>query len=135
MFETSHRKSMTRVCGFLLLTAAAWIVAVSLAAAGDPTRPPSYAPAPERAVKAVDLKPLESLSLSLNSVFFSAERRAAVINGKMLTVGQSIDNAKLVDIQPYGVTLKYGSQKIHLRLSENAVVSPAGERKDQKRMK
>ena len=74
-------------------------------AIGDPTSPYGYgAPKAKRG------------GLVLQSTAVSDGRRVAMINGRNYRVGQKVGRARVVDIQPYEVTLKRNGKTIHLRM-------------------
>lgn len=79
-------------------------------AMSDPMRPPAYRGTLAAANKAT--KPRWVLS----STLISQHRRLATVNGKTLLVGEKISGAKLLEIQPALVTLKYQGQKITIKL-------------------
>jgi hypothetical protein len=67
-------------------------------------------------------------SYRLESILKSAERRVAIINGKVLSVGDSIGDAKLRSISANAVTLQFPNKKIQLKLRENAVIKEVSAR-------
>ncbi|HEX5421811.1 MAG TPA: general secretion pathway protein GspB [Gammaproteobacteria bacterium] len=77
----------------------------------DPMRP--YAPsnaAPDRAEG--------SQRYVLTMVLVAASRRIAVVNGKVLQEGDSVDGAKVVRIEPQRVDLERGKQSVRLALED-----------------
>jgi MSHA biogenesis protein MshK len=65
----------------------------------DPTRPPSFvAPAGTAAVRESDLV--------LQTVLISPERRAAIINGRLLRLGENIAGMQLMSISESEVQLR-----------------------------
>ena len=75
----------------------------------DPTRPASVPGAGESAPRAVH-------GLVLQSVLIAPQRRLAVINGRTLAVGESVDGVTVVDIQAHEVVVKRASGELTLRL-------------------
>lgn len=55
-------------------------------------------------------------SLVLESTFVSSGRKLAIINGRLLAVGDSIQGAKVIDIKPYEVSLRKRGRAMRLRL-------------------
>jgi MSHA biogenesis protein MshK len=65
---------------------------------------------------------------TLASTLIAPDRRVAVINGKVVQVGQKIDGAELVAIEAGSVLLSRGGRKIELKLMAGNVkeaVKPA----------
>lgn len=74
----------------------------------DPTRPPGRSVAKDA--------PPASGGFVLQSILNSAERKAAVINGKVVAPGESVDGFMLVGIAEDEAVLKNGSDVRRLRL-------------------
>jgi len=87
----------------LSLCSAAW--------AADPTEPPAraQASAEEQAV------PLQALQLS--AVLRSRAQSRAVINGQSLAVGESIFEARVIEIRPQAVLIERQGRREWLRLA------------------
>lgn len=77
----------------------------------DPTRPPVFI-----APRASSLEPAQSSELVLQTVLISPERRHVVINGRLLSIGQSISGLKVVAINESEVLLSGGAGARKLRL-------------------
>ena len=75
----------------------------------DPTRPTS-SKAPSAAKNSV------SYSWVLSSTLISNGRRTATINGKVVSIGQYINSAKVVSIQPNEVWLIYKQKRFRIKL-------------------
>lgn len=85
----------------------------------DPTRPPSFvAPAGTAAVRESDLV--------LQTVLISTERRAAIINGRLLRLGENIAGMQLMSISESEVQLRGRGESRTLHLF------PAVDRRDSK---
>lgn len=52
----------------------------------------------------------------VQSILITPQRKQAVINGRSLAVGDRVNNAVIVDIQPYEVILKRGGVETRMRL-------------------
>lgn len=107
MFNTGIRKR--RAAGTLLLLVALGTSATAVALE-DPMRPATYAGhGPAGRDSAVQ-------GLELTSILVAAERRVAVVNGRRLTVGASLDGARVVAIAPTYITLRREGRTARLRL-------------------
>jgi len=76
----------------------------------DPTRPTS-AKAPLSTTKSN-----VSRSWVLTSTLISNDRRTATINGKLVSIGQHVNSAKVVSIQPNEVWLIYKQKRFRIKL-------------------
>lgn len=105
----------TLACVMLLAIAGA-------AAAGDelrdPTRP-SYLPS-ETASRTASAP-----SWRLESIIVSANRRLAVINGRVVGVNDRVNAARVVEILPYEVHLEYEGEIRRISLVPTRVKHPA----------
>ena len=54
----------------------------------------------------------------LTSILFGAERRWAVINGEVVTEGESVSGFELSAIKRYGVVLVRGDENVQLSLNK-----------------
>ena len=81
----------------------------------DPTRPPPAVAVPEVA----DAKP-ESNDLDLRAIFFSGDRRSAVINGRRVREADRITGGEVLAIEADRVRVERGGETLDLVL-----VSPA----------
>lgn len=80
----------------------------SAAALEDPMRPPGNA-------ALVSLPPAASRFV-LSSTLIARERRSAVINGRNVGVGEEVDGARVVEIQPTQVRLQHQGHQLTLQL-------------------
>lgn len=62
-------------------------------ASGDPTRPPSFAPAP-----VTEVQEQKASTLELQQIRMTGDKGSAVINGKLVKEGDSVDGARVVRI-------------------------------------
>lgn len=81
----------------------------------DPTRPPGYRLSIPGGVKS------REQTFSLSSVYISAARRAAVINGKTVKKGSIINGARVIAIEPSEVKLKRDGKVISVRLLSGSI--------------
>jgi len=79
----------------------------------DPTRPP------RRLLEAAQNQdPQQEAApprLSLQSILVGQGRRLALIDGKLLTEGQSIEGAEVLRIDPSGVEMRFGDKNFLLQ--------------------
>jgi hypothetical protein len=92
----------------------------------NPMQPPEYAlkkfrdaknknrPAPRTTVKKAEVK-----SLKLTSIIYSPTRKIAIIDNQMLSVGSTINGAKLVKIDKHSARLVRKGKVINLRLPDD----------------
>jgi MSHA biogenesis protein MshK len=96
----------------LLLLFSFWLTSVTFAGQlQDPTRPQFANP------KA----PTQVSEYELNAIILSVDRRIAVINGKSLRVGDMVEDAKVVAIEPNTVQLLGSNGRITLTLLNQSV--------------
>lgn len=118
-----------------LATLAALLAAASAAHAmplgyGDPTQPvPLNTPPAAGAASAAPAKP----DWILSSTLVAGSRRVAVINGRSVALGGTIDGARLVAVDARGVALDVAGRRVRLELpaSEGSTVrakTPRGSR-------
>ncbi len=86
----------------------------------DPTRPPIVTPG--KVVQEVK----KTSIWRLTSTLIGPQRRVAVINNHAVQVGQKIDGAVLVEVEPGCAWLVQGGRKIHLRLNLKTVKHSPG---------
>lgn len=101
----------------LLLSAAAVAAAQEL---GDPTRPTSLSE-PHETTRAVQMP-----RWRLQSTLIADDRRVAVINGRIVSVGERIEGATLLEVRSDGVTLQQDGQRLNLRLPGRIEVKGGG---------
>ena len=104
----SDMKSLLAIGLFLLNP----LVANANGAVSDPTRPWMGAEAPK--VETVD-------AFRVTAIVISGSRRVAVINGRSVTRGDTLGDARVIDIQPSQVRLRRGGQTLVARLVETTV--------------
>jgi len=79
---------------------------------GDPLRPPGYATRNGNSGTSAPRKP----TWWVNEILFSGGRRVAIVNNVAVVVGDHVNGAKVVDIKPGLVVLKYKSGLLYARL-------------------
>ncbi len=93
-----------------LLTLSTSLPVYSATALKDPTRPPNAKlGSPSRQAGA-------SPNWYLSSTLISGGRRNAVINGRLVSLGQTIKNAKVVSIRPNEVWLLHKQKRFRIKL-------------------
>jgi MSHA biogenesis protein MshK len=81
------------------LSIALWAAGANAQQLRDPTRPPSFSAArPEAAEAASDLV--------LQTVLVSPERRNAIVNGRLVRVGDSVSGMRVIEIRESAVVLR-----------------------------
>ena len=88
------------------------------AALPDPMAPP---PGAQAAPKQETTEPAERVTYRLQGVKIEPRRKTAVINGQMVTTGDTVDGATVESIEPEGVVLQSGDVTTTLRLLKNEV--------------
>lgn len=92
-----------------------WLSAPGAATLEDPMRPP-------RGAMVSDDKPATPFVLS--STRIAHEHRSAVINSRNVSVGDSIDGARVLEIQPALVRLQHQGRQLTLQLLPVTVKTP-----------
>ncbi len=113
------------VCDFLKNNLVTMIVTVMLllamplqAALEDPTRPPSVT-----TTASASPQKIQRPRWVLTSTLISAQRRTAVINDIVVSRGDRINGAKVINIQPSTVRLRIGGRKITLMMLKKNIKS------------
>ena len=85
---------------------------------GDPTQPTPLdrAPAPVDAPGSAVAKPVATARWTLTSTLIAGDRRVAVINGRSVALGATIDGARLVAIDSGGASIEHEGRRIRLQL-------------------
>lgn len=107
---------MRFLTGLIFVTSAITFGASSTVMA-DPTRPPS--PAEIRAWFQSDSATPARRAWQLQSVLLSEHRSVAIINGQRLGVGDRIDQAEIVAIEPGRVVLDHAGERISLTINSD----------------
>lgn len=85
----------------------------------DPTRPPDARPAK------VHKAARQPLRWTLSSTLVSPQRRTAVINGRLVGVGETVNGARVVEILPSKVRLRRKGRDITLVLLKQDIKRPS----------
>ena len=105
MFEASCRVGMIGLLGLLLGYSSALAATLD-----DPTRPPGY-----RLVLPHG-KQAKASSWYVNAIRISANQRMAIINGRRVKVGDTVNGAVVVEILPTKVRLRHNKKDVSIKL-------------------
>lgn len=86
------------------------------AAVDDPTRPPGLNSAPR-----VTSSSTKGPRWVLKSTLVSAERKTAVINNRVVGIGDRVRGATVVQIEPFKVRLRSGGSEVTLLMLKKKV--------------
>jgi hypothetical protein len=101
-----------------LVISSLWLAGAS-ADLPDPTRPEVGPAAAESAAVAARFE--------LRAVWIGRGRRVALINGRAVAVGESVDGAQVLSIEPGRARIRTSDGERELVLAERVRVTPAGE--------
>ena len=93
----------------------------------DPTRPANYS---ARLISKEALPP-QLIDWDVRAIRTSASGRNAVVNGKLVKVGDAIESATIVDITPDAVVLDYDRKQLVLRLMPENIKIKSAQSPDQ----
>ncbi len=87
----------------------------------DPTRPANFIVEDIEPVfiEVIDTK--EKISFRVTAIRISADDRSAIVNGKLVRVGDEISSATIAEINPLSVVVDYEDRKLIVRLFKNLV--------------
>ena len=89
----------------------------------DPTRPADYNVAP--AVIEVEQLPEALIDWKVSAIRITGQDRSAIVNGKIMRVGDEIGPARILVINPDAVVLDYQQKQVNVRLFGNVVQKKA----------
>jgi len=92
-----------------------WIYSAEANVLDDPTRPPGY----PRYQTSGKIK--QGPSWRVNAIYIGANEKKAMINGKILRTGETINGAKVTQILPSEVQLRKNRKSIVLQLNSSPV--------------
>ncbi len=100
------------------------VSAMSYAELPDPTRPPDYNVASTEPVyvEAFDENTKEKMSWTLSAIRISKKDKTAIVNGKLVRVGDDINQAKVLEINSQSVVINHDAQRLIVRLFNNRVI-------------
>jgi hypothetical protein len=114
VYNMAYRHSLLLVS--LILLSFSCFAASPLA---DPTMPAGYQP-PSSTISSQQPTPTQ-YEWTLNTTVISPDRELAIINGKVLSVGDEINGATLMTIEHQQVKLSYKNETIRLRLHHSFI--------------
>ena len=88
----------------------------------DPTRPATYVEVSTEPVFVEEIEVKEKMIWKLSAIRISSADRTAIVNGKLVRVGDDIGPAKIIEINPVSVILDHEDRKLIVRLFNNQVV-------------
>ncbi len=109
-------KSVLQVCLIMFTCFVAYAANAYVVEMGDPLRPPEY-----KVVKPSKSYGVKKPAWRVNEILFSGERRIAIVNNVPVAIGDNINGARVVDIKPGHVVLKYKARIIKSRLQTVSV--------------
>ena len=112
-------KSALQVCLIMFTCFEAYAANAYVVKMGDPLRPPEY-----KVVKPSNTKVIKKPAWRVNEILFSGERRVAIVNNVAVGIGDNINGARVIDIKPGHVVLKYKARIIKSRLQTVSVKKP-----------
>lgn len=87
----------------------------------DPTRPATFFVEEIEPVYFEETEVKENINWKLSAVRISVEDRSAIINGKLVRVGDDVGPAKVIEINPLSVVINHEDKKLIVRLFKNTV--------------
>lgn len=87
----------------------------------DPTRPANYIVKDTESVfiEVIDTK--EKISWRVSAIRISTDDRTAIVNGKLVRIGDEISSGIISEINPLSVIVDYEDQKLIVRLFSHQV--------------
>jgi hypothetical protein len=95
----------------------------------DPTRPANYS---VRLAASEEL-PQQFINWDVRAIRTAESGRNAVVNGRLVKIGDEIDTARIVDITPDSVVLDYDRRQLVLRLLPEDIKKKRTESSNQER--
>ena len=86
----------------------------------DPLRPPQYK-IKKTSITTTGIKINAAPAWKVREIIFSGERRVAIINDVAVSRGDTVSGARVIDIRPEHVVLKYKEKTIKSRLRSVSV--------------
>jgi hypothetical protein len=109
------------IAAFVLGTASA-LAAAPVTQLPDPTRPYAYAPAIQ-----IDQSRDAAVQWRLNGVQIRDGQRSAILNGRVVKPGDSMEGVTVIEINPTEVVLSRDTQRIVVKLLLSGVKKAAAE--------
>jgi len=87
----------------------------------DPTRPADFIAVSTEPVFFEEITIQEEVSWEVSAIRISPKDKSAIVNGKLIRVGDNVGSAKVVEINPLSVIVDYEDKKLIVRLFNNQV--------------
>lgn len=88
----------------------------------DPTRPANYIVEDIGPVYVEEVEMNEQISWKLSAIRISKNDKTAIVNGKLVRVGDEVSFATISEINPLSVVINYEDKKLIVRLFNNRVI-------------
>jgi hypothetical protein len=90
----------------------------------DPTRPANYFVEDTEPVyvEEFNIDTKEKISWKLSAIRISDKDRTAIVNGKLVRIGDEVSSAIVAEINPLSVVVNYEDKKLIVRLYKNQVI-------------
>ncbi|MCG8378306.1 MAG: hypothetical protein MI865_02400 [Proteobacteria bacterium] len=88
----------------------------------DPTRPADFEFVDDEPVFFEEIEIKEDIQWTLSAIRISNKDKTAIINGKLVRVGDEIGLAKVLEIKPLSVIINHDNRKLIVRLINSHVV-------------
>ena len=88
----------------------------------DPTRPATFIEPDQEPVFFVETDVKEKINWKLSAIRISPKDRTAIVNGKLVRVGDAIGTAKVLEINPLSVVIDHEDRKLIVRLFNYQVI-------------
>ncbi len=88
----------------------------------DPTRPATYQVEEIEPVYFEEISDDENINWNVSAIRISENDKSAIINGKLVRVGDDVGPAKVLEIRPLSVVINHEDNKLIVRLYKNQVV-------------
>lgn len=90
----------------------------------DPTRPATYL---DKSVEPVYVEDFDTgikakINWELSAIRISENDRTAIVNGKLVRVGDEVESAKILEINPLSVLIDHEERKLIVRLFNSRVI-------------
>ena len=87
----------------------------------DPTRPATYLDDASEPVVFVSITN-EEFSWKLSAIRISKEDKTAIVNGKLVRVGDDVGSARILEINALSVVINHEDRKLIVKLFKNKVI-------------
>ena len=87
----------------------------------DPTRPATFIVEDREPVFFEEINVKEKINWKLSAIRISTEDRTAIVNGKLVRVGDDVGPAKVLEINPISIVIDHEDRKLIVRLFNYSV--------------